>query len=643
MTVTSNITLDLRRPDSTRSCVYAKTGDSRAVKAALYDGGEPWAAPSGATVVIRFCKPDKTGGIYDTLPSGATAYTIATDQDTGGTVVTATLAPQMLTCPGLVVADMVIISGSDTVATFSWRVDVQRSPMDGVDTTSQDYYNYQTLAQINSGIAAAQAAADAAVKTVNGKAPDSNGNVNVTPGSSGVSSVNGKIGPVVIPISGAATCTTAASTQVKVATETSSGFQPVLGGILAVDFSAANTASNPVLQFGGYTAPIRDRAGAAVPASAIGAGIHLFQCGPIEDGYWTLLDQQVSTSSGLPTTGGTMSGDINMGGNDITNAGKLSANVVAVGDTSGDIGGYLESGSDAADGSAMICLYSNAADQPVILRGIATPQADTDAATKGYVDGHSGTDGGYYQPSVDGAGNLSWTASKSGMPAVDGANIRGPQGPKGDTGDTGPQGPQGPKGDTGETGPQGPVGNPTAAQVKAAVEEMVDADPTLLSTVQDGSISEEKLSASLQKTIGVADLDVYGLAETDYTAVDITSQFTPGNFSSWTVTTNTSSGTVLSPVFKTPQKLVIINQNTSTISSRFTRFLDGDDPDVATEASFDTENSLSDRLRCDVPAEETKVIYTHEWGRAGREYMQMDKRLFCELDGQIPGNCILHR
>ena len=460
MTVTSNIALDLRRPDSTKSCVYAKTGDSRAVKAALYDGGEPWAAPSGATVVIRFCKPDKTGGIYDKLPSGATAYTIATDQDTGGTVVTATLAPQMLTCPGLVVADMVIISGSDTVATFSWRVDVQRSPMDGVDTTSQDYYNYQTLAQINRGIAAAQAAADAAVKTVNGKSPDSNGNVNVTPGSSGVSSVNGKIGPVVIPINGTAVCTTAAATQVKVATETSSGFRAVSGGILSVDFSAANTASNPVLQFGGYTAPILDRAGDAVPASAIGAGIHLFQCGPIADGYgyWTLLDQQAPSSSGLPTTGGTMSGNINMGGNDVTGAGKLSANVVAVGVTSSEIGGYLEPGFNAADGTATICLYSNAAEQPVILRGIATPQADTDAATKGYVDGHSGADGGYYQPSVDSAGNLSWTASKSGMPAVDSANIRGPQGPKGDTGDTGPQGPQGPKGDTGDTGPQGPQG-----------------------------------------------------------------------------------------------------------------------------------------------------------------------------------------
>lgn len=489
MTVTSNITLDLRRPDSTRSCVYAKTGDSRAVEAALYDGGEPWAAPSGATVVIRFCKPDKTGGIYDTLPSGATAYTIATDQDTGGTVVTATLAPQMLTCPGLVVADMVIISGSDTVATFSWRVDVQRSPMDGVDTTSQDYYNYQTLAQINRGIAAAQAAADAAVKTVNGQSPDSNGNVNVTPGSSGVSSVNGKIGPVVIPISGAATCTTAASTQVKVATETSSGFQPVLGGILAVDFSAANTADNPALQFGGYTAPILDRAGDAVPASAIGAGIHLFQCGPIEDGYWTLLDQQAPLSSGLPTTGGTMSGNINMGGNDVTGAGKLSANVVAIGATSGDIGGYFESGADAADGTAMICLYSNTADQPVILRGIAAPQANTDAATKEYVDGHSGTDGGYYQPSVDGAGNLSWTASKSGMPAVDGANIRGPQGPKGDTGDIGPQGPQGPAG----TGLPTPTAQQTGLVPAASGSSYVLAPITPLFTCASAASSTTKV------------------------------------------------------------------------------------------------------------------------------------------------------
>ena len=431
MTVTSNITLDLRRPDSTRSCVYAKTGDSRSVEAALYDGGEPWAAPSGATVVIRFCKPDKTGGIYDRLPSGATAYTIATDQDTGGTVVTATLAPQMLTCPGLVVADMVIISGSDTVATFSWRVDVQRSPMDGVDTTSQDYYNYQTLAQINRGIAAAQAAADAAVKTVNGKSPDSNGNVNVTPESSGVSSVNGKIGPaVVIPINGTAVCTTAAATQVKVATETSSGFRPVLGGILAVDFSEANTANYPVLQFGDYRALIRDRAGAEVPASAIGAGIHLFQCGPFEGRYWTLLDPV-----GGGEDGGYYQPVVSSNGTITWTASKSGMPAVPEANIQGPQG---QPGADGISPTATVLPISGG-HRVSITDFSGTQSFDV-------MDGIDGADGGYYQPSVDSAGNLSWTASKSGMPAVDGANIRGPQGPKGDTGNPGPQGPQGPAG-----------------------------------------------------------------------------------------------------------------------------------------------------------------------------------------------------
>ena len=39
-----------------------------------------------------------------------------------------------------------------------------------------------------------------------------------------------------------------------------------------------------------------------------------------------------------------------------------------------------------------------------------------------------GTDGGYYAPSVDDEGNLSWAASKTDMPSVDGTNIKGPQG-----------------------------------------------------------------------------------------------------------------------------------------------------------------------------------------------------------------------
>lgn len=83
-------------------------------------------------------------------------------------------------------------------------------------------------------------------------------------------------------------------------------------------------------------------------------------------------------------------------------------------------------------------------------------------------------EGGYYKPEVDAQGNLSWTASKEDMPAVEVANIIGPEGPegpvgpKGESGDpgvpgekgaTGPQGPQGPQGEKGEIGPQGPKGD----------------------------------------------------------------------------------------------------------------------------------------------------------------------------------------
>lgn len=82
----------------------------------------------------------------------------------------------------------------------------------------------------------------------------------------------------------------------------------------------------------------------------------------------------------------------------------------------------------------------------------AVAQALADAKASGEFDGEPGEAGGYYTPSVDADGNLTWTPSAEDMPAVAGANIKGPQG------DTGAQGPQGPAGPQGEIGPQGPVG-----------------------------------------------------------------------------------------------------------------------------------------------------------------------------------------
>ena len=92
-------------------------------------------------------------------------------------------------------------------------------------------------------------------------------------------------------------------------------------------------------------------------------------------------------------------------------------------------------------------------------------EIDTGKPSRGE-QGPQGENGGYYMPSVNTAGNLSWTPSKVGMPSVPEANIRGPQGPQGDTGPAGPagadgaQGPAGPQGETGPAGPEGPQGEP---------------------------------------------------------------------------------------------------------------------------------------------------------------------------------------
>ena len=80
-----------------------------------------------------------------------------------------------------------------------------------------------------------------------------------------------------------------------------------------------------------------------------------------------------------------------------------------------------------------------------VLRSIVELENKVDSGGSG----GSGEAGGYYVPAVDAGGNLSWTASKSDMPAVDGANIKGPRG------ETGAKGENGSKGDKGDRGTDG--------------------------------------------------------------------------------------------------------------------------------------------------------------------------------------------
>lgn len=130
--------------------------------------------------------------------------------------------------------------------------------------------------------------------------------------------------------------------------------------------------------------------------------------------------------------------------------------------------------------------------------------------------GTDGEDGGYYTPSVDTAGNLSWTPSKAGMPSVPDANIRGPEGPQGDTGPAGPEGPQGPQGDTGPQGPTGPEGPPYTLTeedkqtiVQAVIAALPDGDAVSYGAPEPGIVTTDNqyytaIAAAIRQKLGIS-------------------------------------------------------------------------------------------------------------------------------------------
>lgn len=166
-------------------------------------------------------------------------------------------------------------------------------------------------------------------------------------------------------------------------------------------------------------------------------------------------------------------------------------------------GNYVVGGFEAeADGANTVALPNAQWNGPADNHGVAELRIAYVGPVP-TVSGSAGEDGGYYQPSVSEAGELTWTASKAGMPAVAGTNIMGPAGPqgaKGDLGETGPQGPagadgapgaQGPRGEQGPEGPQGPAGpsytlpNATTSVRGGVLQMAAIADLTAAPTQQD--------------------------------------------------------------------------------------------------------------------------------------------------------------
>lgn len=113
--------------------------NSRTIVATLWDGATPYSVPSNAAVLVRFRKPDGTGGLYDATEAG-TAVTAS------GNVVTAPVATQMLAVAGVVQAEIDIYGtglgkAADRLATFRFAVEVAPSVYPDAQIISSDYFS----------------------------------------------------------------------------------------------------------------------------------------------------------------------------------------------------------------------------------------------------------------------------------------------------------------------------------------------------------------------------------------------------------------------------------------------------------------------------------------------------------------------
>lgn len=135
MIITHKLEMDLlNREPLQQICAVQGDSNTRVLELSLLSGGAAWTVPEDAAVWMRYCKSDGTKGIYDTLPDGSTAWSIEANK------ITVTLAPQMLTVPGLVQAQAELVRGISTLATFTIPICVERNPAAGV-LKSEEYIN----------------------------------------------------------------------------------------------------------------------------------------------------------------------------------------------------------------------------------------------------------------------------------------------------------------------------------------------------------------------------------------------------------------------------------------------------------------------------------------------------------------------
>jgi hypothetical protein len=161
--VNQNVSLNLTA-DGIPPRLHMVQGDSntRTIVASLWDDSQPYNVPASAAVMMRFRKPDGTGGLYDVTEGGAKI-------SVSGNVVTIPVATQLLTAAGVVFAQVDVYgaatgAAAEKLATFRFAIEVAPSVYPDAPIISSDYYNILT-AKVAEAVAAADRAEQATVHT----------------------------------------------------------------------------------------------------------------------------------------------------------------------------------------------------------------------------------------------------------------------------------------------------------------------------------------------------------------------------------------------------------------------------------------------------------------------------------------------
>lgn len=153
-----------------------------------------------------------------------------------------------------------------------------------------------------------------------------------------------------------------------------------------------------------------------------------------------------------------------------------------------------------------------------------------------------------------------------------------------------------------------PISGPTDAQVSSAVSSWLTEHPEATTTVQDGSVTDAKLSDNLYKQI---------TGDNRHKLTEVSVPLIEYEYNSWTAGSGTNNG--IAPIL-TPQKFRFANPSTSADVSIIVQFMDGDDLAAATLID---PGAVREQFKWVVPAGETVEFDTEEYGRTATKYIRL--------------------